>query len=194
MKRLNGLTVFEFIVFVLSIISWSFSASAAPHPGATAALAAPKLGIYRSPLGFQISAGESGWKQSAAPSDNRYIATIYAAPKKNNQKGDSNDGAMLTVRVDRLAKSTTLERYVHKWTREYPKFGFDVIGSQSFVQKKDKGFVLDLINRDTGKQLRQVVFLKNQKAVIMTCRDQSEMFKTTLQNCNQIIRTFEWVN
>jgi hypothetical protein len=52
--------------------------------------------------------------------------------------------------------------------------------------------VLDLINRDNGRQLRQVVFLKKQKAVILTCRDQVSTFKDSLKNCNQIIRTFQW--
>ncbi len=163
---------------------------AAPHPGtATSTLVSPQLGIFRSPLGFQVSAGESGWKQAEAPADNKFIATIYKAPLKSLKSGDAGS---LTVRVDKLSKDLALDKYVQKWMKEYPKYGFDVIGSLPFSQNKEKGYVLDLINRDSGKQLRQVVFLKKMKAVILTCRDQTTTFKESLGNCNKIIRTFQW--
>lgn len=167
-------------------------AHAAPHPAtATSALVAPQLGVYRSPLGFQVSAGDSGWKQAEAPSDNKFIATLYKAPTAKDAKATVEPGS-LTVRVDKLAKEIPLDKYVQKWMKEYPKYGFDVIGSLPFSQNKEKGYVLDLINRDSGKQLRQVVFLKKQKAVILTCRDQSATFKDSLAGCNKIIRTFQW--
>jgi len=166
------------------------TANAAPHPGtATSALVAPQLGVYRSPLGFQVDAGHSGWTQAQAPADNKFIATMYKAPVKAGAKGDT---ASLTVRVDQLNKEMTLDKYVQRWMKEYPKYGFDVIGSLPFAQNKDKGYVLDLINRDSGRQLRQVVFLKRNKAVILTCRDQTADFKESLKNCNHIIRTFQW--
>lgn len=176
--------------FLLLSIFIHQNAVAAPHPGtATSALVAPQLGIYRSPLGFQLDAGQSGWAQSQAPTENKFIATVYKAPNKAGTKGES---PSLTVRVDQLNKEMTLDKYVQRWMKEYPKYGFDVIGSLPFAQNKDKGYVLDLINRDSGRQLRQVVFLKRSKAVILTCRDQSAGFKDSLKNCNQIIRTFQW--
>ena len=76
--------------------------------------------------------------------------------------------------------------------KEYPRYGFDVLGSGAFAQKNQRGYVLDLLDRDQKKQLRQVVFLKNKKAVILTCRDQQSSFKNTLKSCNEIIRNFNW--
>jgi hypothetical protein len=172
--------------FVLLIFVVSQSALAAPHPGtATSTLISPQLGVYRSPLGFQVSAGTSGWKQTEAPSDNKFIAALYKSPNKA-------DGGTLTIRVDKLPKDIALDKYVQRWMKEYPKYGFDVLGSKPFAQNKDRGYVLDLINRDSGRQLRQVVFLKKQKAVILTCRDLTSAFKDSLKGCNQIIRTFQW--
>lgn len=188
------------LIILLSLIAKSPLASAAPHPGtATSTLVSPALGVFRSPLGFQISAGASGWVQSEAPHDNKFIAAVYTAPTKIHAA----EGGSLTIRIDKLSNSTgakntnatsdvTLEKYVQRWMKEYPKYGFDVLGSSPFTQEKDKGYVLDLINRDNGRQLRQVVFLKNQRAVILTCRDQSSTFKDSLKSCNQIIRTFSW--
>ena len=53
-------------------------------------------------------------------------------------------------------------------------------------------YMFDLVNKDTEKQLRQVVFLKETRAVILTCRDHIESFNDNLKDCNSIIRTFQW--
>ena len=146
---------------------------------ASSKLVSPQLGLYRSPLGFEISSGTSGWAHAEPPKNNKYVATLYADPKTK---------ASLSVRVDELKK----DMYVSRWSKEYPRYGFDVVGSQTFAQNKQKGYVVDLVNRDTGKQLRQVVFMKKKHAVIMTCRDNIKNFKQSLKDCNQIIRTFSW--
>jgi hypothetical protein len=169
----------------------------APIPGAgSSKLISPELGIYRSPLGFQIHAGASGWKHTEPPASSQFITTMYtahspAATSKQNKKGAISNGT-LTVRIDPLSRETTLDRYIQKWQKEFPRYGFDMLSSKSFTQNKQKGFVMDLINRDNKKQLRQVVFLKKQHAVIITCRDNTQTFKETLKGCNQIIRTFDW--
>jgi hypothetical protein len=177
-------------VLTLSVLL-AGSAEAAPHPGtATSSLVSPQLGIYRSPLGFKVGSGTSGWAQAEPPKDNKFIATMYKAPM--DPKNPQAEAGSLTVRIDQLDREMALEKYVQRWMKEYPKYGFDVLGSTAFAQNKQKGYVLDLINRDSGRQLRQVVFVKKQAAVILTCRDQVAKFKDALKSCNQIIRTFEW--
>ena len=163
-------------------------ASAAPMPSATK-LVEPKLGIFRSPQGFKIGTGESGWIHSEVPKNSKYVSTIYKSPALPGSKKET---AALTVRVDKLEKEMSIDKYVQRWMKEYPKYGFDVLGSKTFVQGKDKGYFLDLLNRDSGRQLRQVVFLKKQKAVILTCRDQKATFNAALKSCNQIVKTFQW--
>lgn len=176
------------------------TAQAAPLPAtASSKLVSPQLGIYRSPLGFMVSAGDSGWVQLEAPKESKYIATLYKAPAtgeapkaagKGDAKGDKS--ATLTVRVDKLEKEMPLDKYVQKWMKEYPKYGFDVLSSKPFTQNKQRGYVLDLLNRDSQRQLRQVVFLKKAQAVILTCRDGATTFKDSLKGCNTIIRSFNW--
>lgn len=195
------------------------TAEAAPIPGtSTSKLVSPQLGLYRSPTGFQIAAGKSGWVHSQAPSGNKFIATMYKAPTKaepgsvasrmradlhstgnitastvkENEETKTASAASLTVRVDELKKDTSIDRYIQRWMKEYPRYGFDVLGSKPFVQNNQRGYVLDLVNREQGKQLRQVVFVKQKNAVILTCRDQIATFNTSLKSCNQIIRTFTW--
>jgi hypothetical protein len=100
--------------------------------------------------------------------------------------------ASLTVRVDKLSKTIPLAKYVNRWQKEYPKYGFDLLGSKPFVQNKNQGYVLDLLNRQSGKQMRQVIFMNDKKraAIILTCRDDVSRFKSTIKGCNQIVRTF----
>jgi hypothetical protein len=190
------------------------TAQAAPIPGtATSKLVSPQIGLYHSPIGFQMNAGKTGWAHVAPPAGNKYIATVYRAEpgsvasqmhndlraQGNVVGGNSNAlasnspaPASLTVRIDDLNKDVSLDRYIAKWMKEYPRYGFDVLGSKPFVQNKQKGYVLDLVNRDQGKQLRQVVFMKQKKAVILTCRDRVATFQKSLASCNQIIKTFTW--
>lgn len=165
------------------------SAHAAPMPGtSTSKLVAPKLGLYRSNIGFEIAAGKSGWIHSEAPAQSKFVQTVYRAPTKGDAVGGS-----LTVRVDKLEKPVAMEKYIQRWQKEYPKYGFDVLGSKPFSEGANKGYVLDLLNRDNQKQIRQVVYMKASNAVILTCRDSVSTFKNSLKNCNQIIRTFKWV-
>lgn len=172
------------LIFAASVVFGSTQAHAAPHPGAT--IVNPQIGVYRSPLGFQVAAGDSGWQMNPAPKDSKYIATVFKAPGEK--------GAALTVRVDQLEKDITLDNYMQKWLREYPRFGFDILGSKPFIQNTRRGYVVDLLNRESKKQMRQVVFLNPRKrsAVILTCRDNEPSFKDALKPCNSIIRTFDW--
>ena len=167
-------------------------ALASPHPGvASSKLMVPQLGFYRSPDGFHLHAGDSGWLQAAPPRGNKTIVTVYRDPKNESK-------ASLTVRVDQIARHISAERYIGRWIKEYPRFGFDVLGSQPFSQTGSKnqiaGHVIDLMNRDSKMQLRQVVFVSESRsrAAILTCRNNATDFSATLKACNSIVKTFEW--
>jgi hypothetical protein len=177
------------LIMTLAAVAFSFSAFAAPMPAtSTSKLVAPQLGLYRSPIGFEISAGKSGWIHGQAPGDSKFVQTVYRSPNKQGDVAPS-----LTVRIDKLDKPVAMNKYIQRWQKEYPKYGFDVLGSKPFTEGNNKGFVLDLMNRDSNKQIRQVVYMKASNAVILTCRDQANSFKNSLKGCNEIIRTFKWV-
>lgn len=200
------------IVFIL-VGLFASTSFAAPIPGtASSKLVSPEIGLYRSPNGFTIAAGKSGWTLTSPPKDSKHVAAMYLpreatsvaqqmkadlqakgdVVKTTRQPASQESKAALTVRVDELKKETTLDKYVQRWMKEYPRYGFDVLGSAAFTQNKQRGYVLDLVNRDQKKQLRQVVFVKDKKAVILTCRDQQATFKDSLKSCNEIIRNFTW--
>ncbi len=169
------------ILFLLAQTSF-----AAPIPGAGNKVK-PQLGVYKSPQGFEMQTASTSWIQTAPPKNTRYIATMFRSPVvKNNMR------ATLTVRVDQLEKSMEISQYVKRWTKEYPKFGFDVKGSKKFAMNGQNGYVVDLVNTSKKRQLRQVIFMKDKKAVLLTCRDHVDSFKTALNECNKMIKTFKW--
>ncbi len=178
--------ILTMISLVCSVV-W-YTGHASPHPGSGASrIMSPKLGFFRSPDGFRLHAGESGWMQTAPPKGNQTILSVYRSPISESR-------ASLTVRVDRLPRGQSGDRYIQRWLKEYPRFGFDVIGTQPFVQNGVKAHVIDLMNRDSKMQLRQVVFIHDgrRRAALLTCRDSKEAFTDTLKACNAIVKTFEW--
>jgi hypothetical protein len=173
-------------LFILLAVFVAQTSFAAPIPGVSNKVK-PALGIYKSPQGFEIQTAGSDWIQSAPPKKTRYIATMFRSPQiKNNMR------ATLTVRVDQLQSPLQINDYVKRWTREYPKFGFDVKGSKKITMNGNIGYMIDLVNPAKKRQLRQVIFLKDKKAVLMTCRDHVDNFRTSLAECNKMIRGFKW--
>lgn len=175
-------------LFITILFAIALPTQAAPIPGTTSsALMAPKLGIHQSKYGFKIHSKTSSWIQTAPPKKSRFIETVYRSPEvKNNVRGT------LTVRIDRLKKSLKLKNYVSRWVKEYPKYGYQVLGSKKFRSNKKKGYVIDLINSKKKHQLRQVIYVKNKVAVLMTCRDHRKSFRGSLKECNKIVKSFQW--
>jgi hypothetical protein len=171
---------------LLTFVFLAQNVFAAPIP-ASGNKAHPKLGVYQSPQGFAMQTAGSDWIQSAPPKNTRYIATMFRSPKiKNNMR------ATLTVRVDQLSKPVALNQYVKRWTKEYPKFGFDVKGSKKFSMNGNEGYVVDLVSPAKKRQLRQVIFMNGKKAVLLTCRDHISTFRESLAECNKMIKSFKW--
>ena len=163
-------------------------ALAAPMPGTSSStLVSQKPGIFFSSHGFRIDAANTAWIQSAPPKKIPSLVTVYKAPVPIDGQQPA-----LTVRVDELRVALGLKSYVKKWMQDYSRFGFDVLTAKPVKIGESQAFLLDIVSRETKKQLRQVLFMRDKTAVILTCRDQRESFAKTVQDCNQIIRTFAW--
>jgi hypothetical protein len=174
----------------LSISAFPYLAHAAPIPGTSSSpLVSALPGQFLSTHGFKLNAAHTDWVQKTPPKYIPSLATVYRAPVRQNGQQPA-----LTVRVDELRKSQPLQVYVKKWMKDYSRFGFDVLTAKPIKLKDNQAFLLDIVSRETQKQLRQVVLLKNKTAVIMTCRDHRESFSKTVQECNEIMKTFEWVS
>ena len=163
---------------------------AAPFPGTSSSpLVSEKPGLFLSPKGFRMNSAQTAWVQTVPPKNIPALVTIYKSPVPMNGQQPA-----LTVRVDNLHQVQPLKTYVKKWMKDYGRFGFEVLTAKPVKIGENQAFLLDIVSRETQKQLRQVVFLREKTAVILTCRDGRESFSKTVQDCNEIVKTFEWVN
>lgn len=160
---------------------------AAPIPLTSSSLfISSKKGYFQSPLGFSLHLADTNWVQISKPIQNPYIETIYRATDNPLM------GAALTVRVDKLDKPIAPTQYAQKWLKDYPRFGFEIINSKKVRVGDEIGYLIDMINQDNSKQLRQILFVKKLNAVTLTCRDDASNFSKTIKSCNDIIKTFKW--
>lgn len=173
------------IILILFLIFSSHFSLSAPFPTINSTeLGRQKPGLYFSPEGFSLHAGKTTWEQKETPLENKNILAFYKAPKKQ---------ASLTVRIDRLERKTKLDNYVKSWKKDYVKFGMDIVDSKKVKVGKNRGYMIDLLNNSKNKFIRQIVFLKSKKAVVMTCRSDRKSLKKSLPECNQIFKNFQWL-
>jgi hypothetical protein len=167
----------------------SIASFAAPIPATSSSiLVSSPPGLFVSARGFKMNSGSSSWIQSSPPKNIPSLVTVYKSPILNMGQQPA-----LTVRVDELRTATPLKAYVKKWMKDYNRFGFEVLTAKQIKVAQSQAFLLDILSKETNKQLRQLVFLKDRTAVILTCRDHKSSFAKTVQDCNEIAKTFEWI-
>lgn len=178
------------LILISLIFSLHINTYASPIPGTSSSkLISSVDGLFNSHHGFQISSYNTSWVHTSADESNPYLITEYRAPTV-----DHGVQSALTIRFDKTIKNkkVSLKTYMKQWLKDYPRFGFKILNSKSITINKQNGFLLDIYNPNTKRQLRQVVFLKNKKAIILTCRAHKKSFKNSVRACNRIIRNFKW--
>lgn len=151
---------------------------AAPYPAtATSALVAPEKALFLAVHGVRLNAGSTNW----------FIGDELRFENPTQRESS------LSVKIEDLVMPTSLEIYTKKWMKEYISYGFEVLGNKNFTQGDAKGLVIDLKHSQKSKQLRQAIFVKDQKAVILTCVSSQGLFSNALKDCNEIIRSFAWI-
>lgn len=178
----------SFVFMTLSLLSPL--AFAAPIPTTSSSIiASAQEGIFFRGLGFAMSTKGTNWV-ALHDNDSFLLKSARLGPEGSAKNAEA---PRLTVRIDTLGKSATLETYAKKWMRDYGNFGFETLGSQTINIGGGKAMVVDVVQKSKNKQLRQVILNKDARIAILTCIDQKTNFSTTLPVCNQIIRTFEWL-
>lgn len=159
---------------------------AAPYPAtSSSALTAPEKGLYFLHKGFTLKTEGTNWVPVPG-SEQSLLDTVRFSTKDHN-----NDGS-LSIRTDKVSKTASLELYTRKWMRDYPSYGFEVISAKNFTLNGSPALVVDMLSRAKKKQIRQVILKNDDRVAIMTCLDDQDRFSKSLQNCNQIMKSFAW--
>ncbi len=176
--------VFAFCFLITSLVS------AAPHPVTTSSLLTdPEKGFSFRSYGFVLPLEKVSWRPVQRESDSLFAEISF---RKKDDK-DKTPTYQVSLRMDELSKPQGIETYAKKWMRDYPQYGFEILGTKAFAQGKGQGIVVDLFHRPNNKQLRQVILLQNKKVVILTCSDDRPKFSEVLTACNQLVKNFTWL-
>lgn len=179
------------MLVVIQLILISMTSWGAPHPATTSSvLTDPEKGFSFYSYGFKLNLNGSKWNPVQKDSDSLFAEVEF---QKKNLK-DKISNAQINLRMDQLTKNQGIEAYAKKWMRDYPQYGFEVLGTKTFGHSGGQGVVVDLFHRPNGKQLRQVILLKEKKVAILTCSDQKKSFAETLADCNKIVKNFSWLD
>lgn len=171
------------------LISFSTVASAAPYPAtSTSVLTDPAKGVFFHGFGFRLRNLDSAWKPVPSAGD-AIFDSVRFEPK---ERGASE--ATVSIRMDKLPGKSSLETYARKWMREYPTYGFDVLGTKTLSLSGGRALLVDMLQKAKNRQLRQIILQKDDKIAVLTCLDGKENFQETLQTCNHLIRGFEWID
>jgi hypothetical protein len=161
---------------------------AAPHPAtATSALTDPEKGLSYLAKGYSLKTTGTNWT-AVSTNNESLIDTVRFASKDPKLTGS------LSIRTDKIANNVTIETYAKKFMRDYPNYGFDVLGSKNIAINQSNGLVVDMIQKVKNTQLRQVILKNNNQVAILTCLDTKDNFMSTIASCNEIIKSFEWAN
>ena len=172
------------LLFVL--LQSALIAVAAPHPAtSTSALTAPEKGLYFLHKGFSLKTEGTTWVPVA--NVDTLLDTVRFAPREMAK------GGSLSIRTDKVSKEATLDLYTRKWMRDYPNYGFEVLATKKFSLNGSPALLVDMLSRSKNKQIRQVVLKNNDRVAIMTCLDDKESFSKSLVQCNQIMKSFAWI-
>ena len=172
------------------VCSFLFSTAvlAAPIPMSSSSKAvAPFWGLYRSDKGFTVDGRGSNWQISEGPTGAANILALYKSTVRAGERP-----ATLSVRVDDNIQRQKPGSYIKSWLLLYHRLGLDVKGHQPFLHNGEKGYVLDVIDRNLSVQSRQALFFRGSQVVILTCSDAKLKFDDSLPTCNKLIRSFKW--
>lgn len=169
-----------FLILTISVISQS-----APYPvTGTSLITDPEEGKFFVSHGFQFNTSKLNW--TIVPDNKTSIFETFKFASKDNSS------AQLTLRKDDLGQHKNLEQYAKKWMKEYPQYGFEILATKNMILGGGDALLIDFVHRTKGQQIRQLVLQKNKKVVIMTCLDDTQKFRTTVTQCNQMMTSFSW--
>ena len=134
---------------------------------------------------FSLTSNDTDWYLSPPPTGTNGILSIYRGPLQQGTQ------PTLTIRKY-TSKAKNISQFTQKWAREFPLFGFDVLGIKKHSLNKRRAYILDVLNTSTKKQARQVISHNKREFVILTCMDHVQSFRNSLQKCNSIIQTLRW--
>lgn len=101
-------------------------------------------------------------------------------------------GATFSLRLEDLKRVRPLETNARRWVKDYLHYGFDLLGTKTFQENGQRGFVADLYHREKQTQIRQIVYQRGNQLAILTLSSPKKDFEKALSDFNSVAREFQW--
>lgn len=168
------------VVFVLSLL-FSIQAFSSVAPGMAGSIISQfKSGIFMTPQGFQVVLPENASWEIQPIVDKK-----FSWLKKNTQ-------ATASLVSEDIKSDLAIEQFARRWTKNFMSYGFEILGMQDVKINQQPSVIIDLLHRKEPKQVRQILFLKEKKLVVITCSDEKAQFQNSLNDCNLLAQGFYW--
>jgi hypothetical protein len=169
------------LVFGLQL-SVGFASASIPKRGP----ADPNLFSARAGLTMDLRA--TTWTSAPVPTEQPDLLLILRS--KENYK---NGPATLTVRKDPASAENALRirKFVLKSLREYPKFGFRIVGQSEAHLDGTHAYVLDVDSKKTLNRVRQAIVKRPEGILILSCTTPQNELAAQLE-CDRLMRTIKW--
>lgn len=178
---------------VISFIALASPSFSAPFPGTAGSwLTRPQSGLFWAHRGFTMGTEGTGWNLEQEELSKESLKNARTPIEGATYNHSQFPKAQFSIRIEDLKTDMTLENYSKKWSKEYHPYGFNLLGTRPFQHDDEKGLIYDLVSKSKPVQIRQIVFLHEKKAVVLTCSDDKRSFTQSLKDCNTMVRKFRW--
>lgn len=176
---------------IVGLIFTPLTLLASPFPGEV--LLRPQSGLFWLSQGFRLGTQGTGWlleeKPVATPVDFQIVhGSLEGATYIHNKVPT----ARLRVEIEPLKAKATLESYTKRWVKDYYQYGFKILASKPLKLKGTPTVVYDLLSRSQDVQIRQIIQVREGRALIMTCSDGRQTFAQSLKDCNAMAANIDW--
>lgn len=178
-------------LILIGLLGLSGMAFSAPFPGES--LLRPQSGLFWMSRGFKLGTAGTAWrlddKAKASPLDWSEVHSQLDGATYSHVQFPT---ARLRVEVEDLKAKATLESYTKRWVRDYYQYGFKILATKPMKLAGVPTIVYDLLSRGQDVQIRQVIQVKNGRAVVLTCSDERKNFPKSVSACNAMAGKIEW--
>jgi hypothetical protein len=171
------------LVFVLTVLTF-----APPSRAAKRATQPPKPeNLFRFPESrLEVSLRDPKWFFVPPVEQKPEVVALFRGPI--NKEGFQ---PTISIRKDIRAQGfKSVERYARRWLKSFPQFGYDVFHKKRYQHRGQESYIIDALDTHRRVQIRQILFLQNPNALILTCTDKSDSFEKTLRVCNEVIASW----
>lgn len=166
------------------------AALAAPHPATGSSLLTdPAKGLFAHGFGFRLHDLADTWIPVPVLTESPLESLRFEPKLAQGEKSD----AAISIHFEKMDRKQSLESYARKWIREYPNYGFEMLGTKGVLIRGQKALLVDLTQNNKNRQIRQTVLQDQDRVMIVTCLDRKDQFQQTLSACNRLLRGLEWL-